>query len=154
MVCWGSCAVASALLGSSVMFMLKSGDREDHDRLVGLLNEEQIKTYDFIKRERASLYTTGLILGIVSGILYLRLYRPSGNKYVIDCNFVAIVMSIAGSYYSLMPKTTYMLNHLETPEQVNAWLNVYNEMKNRCHMGMLMGIVALPILSRGVKYIK
>ena len=149
MICWGSCVMASALLGSSVMFMIKSEDREKHDRLVSLLNPEQVKTYDFIKKERARLYSTGLIIGIIIGALYLRMNNYKSFK--IDCGFVAIVMSIASIYYSLMPKTTYMLSHLEGKEQVQAWLDVYNEMKNRCHIGMVIGVLTLPLLAKGIK---
>tara|TARA_Y100000389_G_scaffold107615_1_gene104629 strand:+ start:8954 stop:9406 length:453 start_codon:yes stop_codon:yes gene_type:complete len=150
MVCIGSCVIASALLGSSVMFMVKGEDRAKHDRLVSLLSEEQVEIYEFIKRERAKLYVTGLIIGIIMGIMYLRLFK-SGITWKIDCGFIAIVMGVAGAYYSIMPKTTYMLSHLDGKEQVNAWLDVYKEMKNRCHMGMLMGVLALPLLARGVK---
>lgn len=150
MVCIGSCVIASALLGSSVVFMIKGGDRVKHDRLVSLLSEEQVEIYELIKRERAKLYVTGLIIGIVMGIMYLRLFK-SEITWKIDCGFIAIVLGVAASYYSVMPKTTYMLSHLEGKEQVNAWLDVYKEMKNRCHIGMLMGVLALPLLARGVK---
>ena len=149
MLCWGSCVVASALLGCSVMFMVKSGDREKHDRLVRLLSPEQVQTYDFIKKERAKLYSTGLVIGIIVGALYLRMNNYKSLK--IDCAFVAIVMTIASAYYSLMPKTTYMLSHLEGKEQTEAWLDVYKEMKNRCHMGMVIGVLALPLLAKGIK---
>lgn len=149
MTCWGSCVVASALLGSSIMFMIKSEDREKHNRLVSLLKPEQVQIYDMIKKERARLYATGLVIGIIAGTFYLRVNNVKSWK--IDCAFVAIVMSIAGMYYSLMPKTTYMLSHLEGKEQVDAWLDVYKEMKNRCHIGMVIGVLALPLLSRGIK---
>ena len=149
MICWGSCIVASALLGSSVVFMLKSEDREKHDRLVSLLTEEQVQIYEFIKRERASLYATGLLIGVLTGLFYLRMINKKGWK--VDCGFVAIVMTVAGMYYSMMPKTTYMLNHLEGREQVDAWLDVYNEMKFRCHAGMVVGVMALPMLSKGLQ---
>ena len=149
MVCWGSCFLASAMLGSSFLFMLKSGDREKHERLASLLSTEQLIVYEKIKKERATLYATGLLIGIIMGVLYLRLYKPSGS--LIDCNFVAIVSGVTGAYYSIMPKTTYMLSHLDTKEQIEAWLDVYKEMKNRCHVGALIGVLALPLLAQSLK---
>ena len=45
-----------------------------------------------------------------------------------------------------MPKSTYMLNHIDNAEQAKAWLEIYKIMKYRCHLGMLLGIIALPFL--------
>jgi hypothetical protein len=39
-----------------------------------------------------------------------------------------------------------MLEHIETNEQAKAWLGIYKTMKNRCYIGMILGVVALPIL--------
>ena len=45
-----------------------------------------------------------------------------------------------------MPKSTYMLEHIDTAEQARAWLEIYKEMKLNCHIGMLLGVVALPFI--------
>ena len=47
-----------------------------------------------------------------------------------------------------MPKSTYMLDHIDNAEQARAWLGIYKEMKYRCHMGMVLGVVALPFVCR------
>ena len=40
-----------------------------------------------------------------------------------------------------MKKSSYMLNHLDKPEQVSAWLEIYKHMKMRKLVGMLIGLV-------------
>ncbi len=41
-----------------------------------------------------------------------------------------------------MPKTDYMLNHLKTPEEIKAWLEVYKTMKYKYLMGIIVGLMA------------
>jgi hypothetical protein len=49
-------------------------------------------------------------------------------------------------YYCLMPKNDYMLNHLKTPEEIKAWLNIYKTMKRRYLLGLIFGLLsAIPI---------
>ena len=45
-----------------------------------------------------------------------------------------------------MPKSNYMLDHIKTPEQAKAWLKIYRHMKKNCHIGMILGVLALPII--------
>ena len=47
-----------------------------------------------------------------------------------------------------MPKSTYMLEHIDNADQARAWLGIYKEMKFRCQMGMVLGVVALPFVCR------
>jgi hypothetical protein len=43
--------------------------------------------------------------------------------------------------YSLHPKSDFVLNHVENQYQIKLWLSKYNYMKNKWHMGLLLGIV-------------
>ena len=44
-------------------------------------------------------------------------------------------------YYTLSPKSDYMLNHLTTSKQNKAWLEMYKHMKFKYHSGFLFGIL-------------
>ena len=60
--------------------------------------------------------------------------------------FIAITLIVAIVYYSLMPKSDYMIRHLKTKEQVNAWMDVYLTMKHRHLAGFVIGILSsIPI---------
>ena len=52
--------------------------------------------------------------------------------------------------YTLYPKSDYMLKHLNKPEQIDAWLKVYNEMKLKKYIGFSLGLVAYMILGDGL----
>ncbi len=60
--------------------------------------------------------------------------------------FVVIVLGVTYIHYSIMPKSTYMLEHIDNPEQAKAWLEIYKHMKFKCHIGMLLGVLALPFI--------
>lgn len=60
--------------------------------------------------------------------------------------FLSVTLIVAIVYYQAMPKSTYMLKHLTTPEQNKAWLDVYLTMKSRHISGFLLGaLAAVPI---------
>jgi heme/copper-type cytochrome/quinol oxidase subunit 4 len=111
---------------------------------LSLLNQEQQEIYKNITQERMNIYLQGFVLGIILGIIYLKTTKD--KKAPTYCIFVAIVLGVTYIHYTLMPKSTYMLEHIETAEQAKAWLEIYRMMKKRCHMGMVLGVVALPFI--------
>ena len=38
-----------------------------------------------------------------------------------------------------MPKSDYILKHLENKEQINAWLKMYKEMNFKSNLGNVLG---------------
>jgi len=50
-------------------------------------------------------------------------------------------------YYILSPKSTYMLDHINSPEQTKAWLVMYKEMQYNYHFGIVIGIIAMGVLA-------
>lgn len=108
------------------------------------LSADANNTYDGIILERRNLYFQGLLLGlfisywIVSGI-------HSNNFHKITL-FLAISIPISVLFYSLMPKSDYMLRHLSTKEEIEAWLDVYLVMKTRYILGFIFGsLAAIPL---------
>ena len=144
--CSLSCLIAFALLGS-MLYMLFSCNKNDKIiYFLSLLDEKQQKIYKNIAQERLNIYLQGWVLGLIIGFIYLRYY--SKNSHPTYCAFVAIVLGVTYAHYTLMPKSTYMLDHINNGEQASAWLGIYKEMKYRCHMGMILGVVALPFVCR------
>ena len=50
-------------------------------------------------------------------------------------------------YYVLTPKKTYMLDHIDTPEQTKAWTKMYRNMQYHYHMGLFIGLIAVSIFA-------
>ena len=65
------------------------------------------------------------------------------------CLFIVIALGFNWAYYLFYPKSTYMLNHLSSQNQVRAWLKIYKEMKLRCHLGLVLGVIGYIILGIG-----
>ena len=138
------CFISFALLGS-MFYMLFTYNRNDKILYFSsLLNKEQQKVYKNITEERLNIFLQGFVLGLIIALVYLRTLTDINQP--VYCIFVAIVLATTYIHYLIMPKSTYMLEHVDTPEQAKAWLEIYKVMKFRCHIGMLFGVLALPFI--------
>lgn len=143
MNCIVSGIVGLGLLGGSVLTMTVS--EEEHLRLKATLSDDLDALYTKIAIERRNLYFQGLVLGLVLATALAWKIKIS-NKFHKVSFMVAIILMVAFSYYSLMPKSDYMLNHLKTSEQNKAWLEIYKTMKQRYMMGVIGGaLAAIPL---------
>ena len=138
------CIIAFALLGSSFYFLLTNHKQDKFLHFSSLLSQEQQKILKNITKERLYIYIQGFIIGIIIGLIFIKISNIKNNS--VFCIFVAIVLGFTYIHYTLFPKSTYMLEHIDTPEQAKAWLEIYKTMKNRCHTGMLLGVISLPFI--------
>ena len=138
------CLIAFALLGS-MFYMLINYDKNDKImQFASLLSKDQQKVYRNVTQERLNIYLQGFVLGTVIAIVYLKTFAMKNQP--VYCIFVALVLGIAYIHYTIMPKSTYMLEHIDNAEQAKAWLEIYKLMKTRCQLGMLLGVIALPFI--------
>ena len=148
MKCLNYCALGSAFLGSSILTMMTSKQSKNFINLEKLLNDKQKNIYQKITKERMSIYIKGLILGVLLAVLIT--FNSSLKRTNKLCIFVVIALGVNYLFYSLHPKTTYMLLHLNSQQQNEAWLNIYKEMKLRCKIGLLLGLVGYILLGNGL----
>jgi prolipoprotein diacylglyceryltransferase len=117
------------------------------------LPEDLKEIYYKIQKERQSIYYYGYALGfILSLIIIIYNYQKSKpNQKLSTSHMVCIVVATSFItnyfYYMLSPKTTWMLDHVKTPEQTQAWLNMYKAMQKYYHTGLVLGIVAVAFLA-------
>ena len=141
MSCFNSCMVAFALLGSKLLIMGSSGYSKNKYELVNMLNDKQKEAYFNIVKERGTLFMRGIILGCT--IAFITVYlMSSGNTLSKTCLFLTISILTSHYYYLLMPKSDYILKHLENKEQINAWLKMYKEMNFKSNLGNILGAAA------------
>lgn len=134
MNCVFSCSLAAVFL-FSMMYMLIMVDKSGE--LVKVLNPEQMEIYKKIVIERRNLMIVGYIIGLtLSAVMTLYV----NNKSLQVCYAIIITYMTSYFYYTLMPKSDYMLLHL-TNEQNKAWLDVYLKMKNNYHLSFLLGML-------------
>lgn len=139
--------VGCVLLGGSLLTCTVS--QAQHDQLRTRLSPELAQTYAAIVRERRNHYFQGLMLGVGLAVLAQRFeWLNAQTGFHRTTQFVAITLLTTVLYYSIRPKSDYMLNHLKTPEQTRAWLEVYRTMRSRYGWGMALGLLAAVPLAR------
>ena len=68
--------------------------------------------------------------------------RGGGNAGAL-CMVAAVAFSVNYFYYILSPKSDWMVLHLKSGEETQAWLKVYRTMQFNYHLGLVLGIIAV-----------
>lgn len=132
-----ACLIASVLLGSSLYTMLSSNNSQAFIDYKNSMDPEQTMYFQQVVNQRQNIFIMGTILGLIAGGLFTMLL----NGMKSPCMIVAIVLGVQYAFYMLYPKDKWMLDHLRTPEQGALWLNVYQTMMWRSHIGMILGAI-------------
>lgn len=144
------CLIAAMLVFGAIYMMFTCVNCEPFLSFENSLNHRQKMIYKFIVQERMSLYIRGLIWGTILAFGYLYFFKGTINIMSDCCVFSVILLLTLNFCYLLSPKTTYMLQHLNSKEQVDAWLNVYKFMMYRYHFGMLLGAAGYFLFAFGI----
>ena len=141
------CSAAIVILLSSV-FMMFLKDNNLFLKFMNTLNNDQKEIYNKIIKERLSLYFGGMLLGIFIGLLYL-FYSKKSNRNI--CIFIVIVFITKMIVYKGYPKSTYMLYHLDKKEQVDAWTDIYRNMKKIWMLSFVFAIISYILMGLSFK---
>ncbi len=121
----------------------------EHNKLSRLLDPQRAKVYSQIIQERSRLYIQGILIGLVVAAV-VQLQMQFKNNFHKTCTILGITLAFSVIYYILMPKSKYMLDYLKSPQEVKAWLNMYNTMKTRYLIGFLMGGFGALLLAKSM----
>lgn len=144
-----SCVLGFGFLGASFWTSLAKEDSDKFNKFTSTLDDDQMAIYSKVKKERLSIYLVGLAIGTALAVGYLT-FNPVKSLLATICIFMAIAWGFTYFYYTLMPKSTYMLEHLTDQEQVDAWVDIYRDMQVRYVGGFALGIVAYGLLCHGL----
>lgn len=103
------------------MYGLTAFNSSDLKKLDNLLDEKQRVIYDKIKKERLHHFYMGLGMGALLGLFVILSGIKIRSKY---CLSGIILLFTTCTVYYVLPKSDYMLKHLETKEKRLAWMNV------------------------------
>jgi len=119
------------------------------------LPENLQKVYEKITSERTTIYYQGYILGFILSLIIILGNVYSDHKMLSTSSMVCIVLATSFLtnyfYYTLAPKKNWMLNHITTPEQTKAWLQMYRGMQVYYHTGLLFGIIAVGVFAHAFR---
>jgi uncharacterized protein YacL len=151
MPCSATCLLATALIIAMIYFQNATTKSKIVQEYKKQLPSNLQNLYEKISAERLRLnyygYTLGLILSLI--IIFYN-YTSKRNKLTttsLVCLVIVISFFTNYFYYILSPKSTYMLEHINSPEQTKAWLAMYREMQYNYHFGFVIGIVAVGVLA-------
>jgi len=144
MVCYISCSIALGFIIGSIYTMMTNN--KTHTALRNSLDDDGKKAYDKIVKERVDLYIKGSIFGLILAIGFFLWARKKLGTVTTVCSFIIIMFVVQILIYTLSPKSDFVLNHIKTNEQSKLWLENYNLMKNRYHIGFVVGLLGYGVL--------
>lgn len=127
----GFCAVSFALLGSSITTMVLM-NKIYMKNFEESLDTSQTKIYQEIKEERLFIYIVATVVGTIVGLII-------STKNV--CMGVAIALTLQTMIYLIWPKSKYMLEHVNKPEQSKLWITKYKHMSVIGYIGIVLGLI-------------
>ena len=149
--CTISCAISAVFIIGMIYFYNRTDNNDFVKNYKSLLSPELQQKYDKIVSERLTISYQGYGLGVFISIciilynLYVRHERLRAIPLV--CIVVATSFITNYFYYSLYPKSDWLLNHMKNPEEIKNWLRLYKEMQYNYHMGLVFGIIAVGVFA-------
>ena len=151
MPCSATCLLAAALIIATIYFQNATTKSKIVQEYKKQLPSNLQNLYEKLSAERLRISYYGYTLGLVlSLIIILYNYNITKNKLAttsVVCLVIVVSFFTNYFYYILSPKSTYMLEHINSPEQTKAWLAMYREMQYNYHLGFVIGVVAVGVLA-------
>ena len=151
MPCTISCMISAVFIIGMIYFYNMTNKSEIVKHYKEKLPSDLQKRYENISEERKKISIHGYILGLVFSLFIIfynvKLKGQRLNTISLVCTVMATCFLTNYFYYMLSPKSDWMLNHINNPEQVKAWLIMYREMSYNYHAGLALGIIGVGILA-------
>jgi len=151
MACRISCAISIVFIIGMIYMTNAMSNNDTMKKYKKQLPDELQAIYKEIVDERTRIYYTGYGLGFLIAVLFILYNTLIMNKTFSTMSMVCISTTSAFItnyfYYVLTPKKTYMLEHIDTPEQTKAWMKMYRNMQYHYHMGLFIGLIAVGIFA-------
>ena len=150
MFCTNTCLLAIIFIVTKVviLFTITLPYNNSQKDLNNSLDQKQTEAYKKIISERRSIYIKGYLVGIILSIIVIlvNLFVFKQNKVNTLCLSVVISSITTYFFYILHPKSKYMIQIIETKEQINNWLNIYKNMQFKFHLSFLIGIISTTLI--------
>ena len=108
-------------------------------------------TYSKIVKERTQIFYTGYGIGLFLALVLIfyntRVKKQKMGWSSMVCLTVIVAFLTNYFYYVLTPKTKWMLESIDTPEQTRAWLEMYRDMQLYYHGSLVLGLISVGLLA-------
>jgi hypothetical protein len=151
MACLLSCAISAIFIIGMIYFYNMTNKSKIVQAYKEKMPPDLQKLYQKISEERMRISYQGYILGFVLSLLVIFYnYKIKGFKMgntSLVCTVIAVSFLTNYFYYMLSPKSDWMLNHMNSQDQVKGWLLMYREMQFNYHAGLALGIIAVGVMA-------
>ena len=151
MACNISCMISTFFIIGMIYFYNMTYNSEVVNKYRGSLSSDLQKKYDAISKERMMISYQGYILGFGLSLLIifynLQIKGVKLANFPLVCTVMATCFLTNYFYYTLSPKSDWMLNHMDNQKETTAWLEMYRAMSYNYHAGLALGIIAVGILA-------
>ena len=151
MACFLSCAISAIFIIGMIYFYNMTNKSKIVKTYKEKMPPDLQKRYETISNERMRISYQGYALGFVLSLLVIFYnYKIKGFKMgntSLVCTVIAVSFITNYFYYMLSPKSDWMLNHMNSQDQVKGWLLMYREMQFNYHAGLALGIIAVAIMA-------
>ena len=149
MVCSISCSISAVFIIGMIYFYNATSKNATVLQYKQQLNTEQRQAYDKIAAERLNISLRGYALGVLLSLLliYYNYKKKQFKASSVVCLVLATSFLTNYFYYTLSPKSDWMLNHVESRGQTQAWLEMYKVMQYYYHAGLVLGIIGVGVFA-------
>jgi len=156
MPCPISCIISAVFIIGMIYFYYMTDKSEIVKKYKANLPTDLKNRYEKISKERMIISYCGYIYGFILSLFLIfyniKIKKEKLSTWAIVCLVMATCFMTNYFYYMLSPKSDWMLNHTNNSEQVKAWLQMYREMQYNYHMGIVLGIVGVGVMTFGFRY--
>ena len=147
MVCSITCSISAIFIIGMIYFYNATSKNATVLHYRSKLNAQQREAYDKIARERMRISMQGYGLGLILSGLIIYYKKKQLKSRSLVCLVLATSFLTNYFYYMLSPKSDWMLNHVESKEQTQAWLKMYRTMQYYYHFGLVLGIIGVGLIA-------
>lgn len=151
MACSISCCISVVFIIGMIYFYNATSKSEIVKHYKEKLPSGLKERYEKITEERLRISCYGYIIGFIISLFIvfynLKKKGPKLNTISIVCIVVTTCFLTNYFYYTLSPKSDWMLDHMTNQEQVRLWLQLYRQMQVYYHSGLVLGIIAVGVMA-------
>lgn len=151
MTCSISCSISIVFIIGMIYFYNSTSKSAIVKHYKEKLPFDLKQRYEKISEERMRISYYGYIIGFILSlfIIFYNLKKRGQrmNNVSIICIVVTTCFLTNYFYYTLSPKSDWMLDHMTNQEQVRLWLQLYRQMQVYYHSGLVLGIIAVGVMA-------
>jgi uncharacterized membrane protein YedE/YeeE len=155
MPCGITCFFAAVIVVAMVVFTLLSSQDPVIQRFAYELSPELKQIYENIVKERTNIFFTGYLIGVVVAVLFVifsvNVVKVKFRVSWLICSVVVISFVVNHLYYTLSPKTDYLVNHLKNEHDRVLWAKMYRHMQVYFHLSFAIGLVGVGVFGYALR---